>query len=194
MTIALFILSIRTNAQFSVQIIQTDTSCLGEACTGALASAITGGISPYSILWSDFSTGTTLTGLCPNVSYFVIVTDAASNTVSDTTLVISKPFGTCDDTIITFPIMPVEGFYNAFSPNGDGYNEYWHITHLNINDNEVQIFNRWGRIIFQTINYNNLDNVWRGTYKGQPVAVGTYFYFIINENKTPLIGWVEVTK
>lgn len=65
---------------------------------------------------------------------------------------------------------------NAFSPNGDGLNDVFHIkleTALKIN--AFEIFNRWGERIFYSINqYKG----WDGTFRNEPVESGTYFYFV----------------
>ena len=64
---------------------------------------------------------------------------------------------------------------NAFSPNGDGVNDVFApiLTDIDYETYEINIFNRWGDIIFQT---NNYDESWDGTFKGEnlPQAVYTY--------------------
>ncbi|MCH8904955.1 MAG: gliding motility-associated C-terminal domain-containing protein, partial [Bacteroidetes bacterium] len=45
---------------------------------------------------------------------------------------------------------------NAFSPNGDGVNYTWVIENLELQGgNTLEIYNRWGNLIYQTKNYNN---------------------------------------
>ncbi|MEZ4921546.1 MAG: gliding motility-associated C-terminal domain-containing protein [Crocinitomicaceae bacterium] len=62
---------------------------------------------------------------------------------------------------------------NAFTPNGDSFNEYFKAQGLNILDFEMLIFNRWGELIY-TI--NNLDQSWDGTYRGVPVQDDVYVW------------------
>ena len=64
----------------------------------------------------------------------------------------------------------------AFSPNGDGMNDVWEISTL-AGNNEVivEIYNRWGEIIFYSKGYSE---PWNGTYKGSPVPEGTYAYIV----------------
>jgi gliding motility-associated-like protein len=65
---------------------------------------------------------------------------------------------------------------NILSPNGDGENDNWVIKDIErYPDNEVTIFDRSGRIVFQTKNY---QNDWTGHFSGVPLAEGTYFYAI----------------
>lgn len=69
---------------------------------------------------------------------------------------------------------------NSFTPNGDGINDYWHIEGLeSYPDAVVQVFNRWGTLIFKEY---AATGIWDGTSKsGNIVPVSTYYY-IINLN------------
>ncbi|MDP1843399.1 MAG: gliding motility-associated C-terminal domain-containing protein [Sediminibacterium sp.] len=65
---------------------------------------------------------------------------------------------------------------NAFSPNGDGQNDYWNVQGLNAYPNaSLIIFNRNAQIVFQAKPYSN---GWDGTYKGSVLPIGTYYYII----------------
>jgi gliding motility-associated-like protein len=64
----------------------------------------------------------------------------------------------------------------SFSPNGDGINDTWSIGNiLNYPGSKITIYNRYGTLIYQ--NAGNLAE-WDGTYKGQLVPVGVYYYVI----------------
>ncbi len=77
--------------------------------------------------------------------------------------------------ILLDPLIP-----NAFTPNGDGLNDYWRIKYLNFYpDCEVSIFDRYGHLVFYSKGY---VNPWDGTNQGQPMSGGTYCY-IINTKK-----------
>ena len=72
--------------------------------------------------------------------------------------------------------------YDAFSPNGDGYNEEWEILDIDRYPGaEVKIFNRWGTLIFSSTGADYKNNKWNGEYEGKPLPVGTYYY-TINQN------------
>jgi gliding motility-associated-like protein len=64
---------------------------------------------------------------------------------------------------------------NAFSPNADGYNDYWEIYGYKKAwvYCKVQIFDRWGEKIFES---HDIDFKWDGTYRGTPVVIGVYIY------------------
>lgn len=86
---------------------------------------------------------------------------------------------------------------NAFSPNGDGINDKWIITGLEtFPDNKVEVFNRYGQVIFSVTGYDNAGKVWDGTLNGKPMPVGTYYY-IINPNRaiaTKKSGWIAILR
>ncbi len=60
--------------------------------------------------------------------------------------------------------------YNVFTPNGDGENDFFYIQsiHENIYDGSVvQVYNRWGNLLFEETNYKNdwnMDELNDGTY------------------------------
>lgn len=65
---------------------------------------------------------------------------------------------------------------NAFTPNGDGINDYWQIKDIgNYPDALIQVFNRNGQKVFESKGYSIPFN---GTYKGQPLPAGAYYYII----------------
>ena len=64
---------------------------------------------------------------------------------------------------------------NAISPNGDGVNDTWEIGILNDYPNaSVKILNRWGQTIYDVYPYIP----WDGTYEGEQLQLGTYYYII----------------
>tara|TARA_Y100000589_G_scaffold74563_1_gene67986 strand:+ start:21328 stop:24078 length:2751 start_codon:yes stop_codon:yes gene_type:complete len=66
---------------------------------------------------------------------------------------------------------------NAFSPNGDGVNDLFApiLTDIDYETYEINIFNRWGDIVFKT---NNYDESWDGTFKGEDLPQAVYTYKI----------------
>ncbi|MBF4493078.1 gliding motility-associated C-terminal domain-containing protein [Flavobacterium sp. MR2016-29] len=79
--------------------------------------------------------------------------------------------------------------HNAFSPNGDGINDIFKIDSIDdiacYPENTVEIYNRWGILVFETSNYNNTTNVFDGTSRGRTTVkesdglpTGTYFYIV----------------
>ncbi len=120
------------------------------------------------------------------ILFTVVGTDATSGcSAKDTITVFVDENGVCD--IV---------FYNGFTPNGDGNNDYWHIDGISrYPKNEVSIFNRWGDKVWETVGYNNTDNKWDGkSSKGNKILPdGTYFYIIKFKDKI-YKGYIELTK
>ncbi len=62
---------------------------------------------------------------------------------------------------------------NAFSPNGDQVNDAFFLLTEGIQELEVQIFNRWGLLIYED---RGVDFEWRGQGPEGPVSEGVYVY------------------
>ena len=62
---------------------------------------------------------------------------------------------------------------NAFTPNLDNINDEFFLDGLYITQFHLQIFNRWGQIVFES---RNLKEAWDGTFKGEDVQEGVYVY------------------
>lgn len=66
---------------------------------------------------------------------------------------------------------------NAFSPNGDGLNEYFpYSEYIPQPEYLVRVYNLWGEKIFDS----EIDGTqfWDATYKGKPVEADTYIYTV----------------
>ena len=82
----------------------------------------------------------------------------------------------------------------AFTPDGDNFNDVWNLKELSsYPDNVVKIYNRWGNLIFESTGY---QEAWDGTYNGEPLSSGSYFYIIdlnVGELK-PFTGSITIIK
>jgi gliding motility-associated-like protein len=77
---------------------------------------------------------------------------------------------------------------NVITPNGDGANDYFVVRGLYLPDWKLELYNRWGRRVWQQAGY---DNRWAA--EDQPA--GVYYYLLTNEQTNKrLRGWVEVVK
>ncbi|MFM9825943.1 gliding motility-associated C-terminal domain-containing protein, partial [Flavobacterium sp.] len=114
----------------------------------------------------------------------------------------------CDEAIVTIDVAVVLAcdalvVHNAFSPNGDNKNQYFIIDNITDDcyiNNSVEIYNRWGVLVFETKNYDNETNVFDGTSKGRTtikqsegLPTGTYFY-ILNYSSSTDSGTQTYTK
>lgn len=83
-------------------------------------------------------------------------------------------------------------FYSAFSPNGDGDNDFFYIGNIEkFPDNNLKIYNRYGKIIYSATNY--LNN-WDGSYLGNQIPTGTYFYIFTDGVDKKYKGTVTILR
>ena len=76
---------------------------------------------------------------------------------------------------------------NIITPNGDGLNDTFQ-PYLTAAPVTLQIFNRWGRRVFEQADY-------QGTWgDGADVTPGTYFYRLSTADGQSWKGWLEVVK
>ena len=95
---------------------------------------------------------------------FEVMLIATSNCGSDTTV-----------NLVT-SLVEVD-FYNVFSPNDDGKNDYWNIPILNyFADNKVTIINRWGNEVGSINQPAQYFDDRRGHWNPSEVDNGVYFY------------------
>lgn len=66
---------------------------------------------------------------------------------------------------------------NAFSPNGDGVNDIFKVSHKSLVRFQAYIFNRWGQELYRW-NLSHIDDGWDGTAHGRQVPEGVYFIVV----------------
>ena len=98
----------------------------------------------------------------PNVdSYRVIAISNDSLESRSNTISVEKPYALYAPT--------------AFSPDGDGINDYFNIVGQGLTDYIIEIYNRWGQMVFKS---TALDNQWDGKFQQKNSPPGTYVYKI----------------
>lgn len=72
-------------------------------------------------------------------------------------------------------IVPTMTVYipNTFTPNGDGLNDTFGVSGEAIKEFSMQIFDRWGKLVFET---DDANKRWDGTIEGEKASMGTYIY------------------
>lgn len=70
---------------------------------------------------------------------------------------------------------------NVITPNGDGKNDTFYVP---IEGSSLEIYNRWGKSIYKSVNYKN---DW-----GKGIANGKYFYVVDTPGGNHCKGWFEV--
>jgi len=66
---------------------------------------------------------------------------------------------------------------NAFSPNGDGHNDYFTLEGWKscLVEFEVRIYDRWGEKVYDS---KDILQGWDGTYRGKPLDPAVFVYYI----------------
>ncbi|MDT7831364.1 T9SS type B sorting domain-containing protein [Flavobacteriaceae bacterium S356] len=96
--------------------------------------------------------------------YNVDATDTTCFAESSFTITINSTLGTTDCTIPEF-----------FTPNNDGINDYWTVNCLISTITSIDIFNRYGKLIY-TVTPGGSG--WNGTYQYRLISSNTYWYRI----------------
>ncbi|GAB3838342.1 gliding motility-associated C-terminal domain-containing protein [Hymenobacter jeollabukensis] len=79
-------------------------------------------------------------------------------------------------------------FYNVMTPNGDNLNDQFTIKNVALYPgNALGIFNRWGKQVYQTRNYQN-------TWTGDTQPAGTYYFLFTDGNGKVTKGWFEIIR
>ena len=91
-------------------------------------------------------------------------------------LTVQNQFNCADSLFKTITVLPscYIDIPNAFTPNGDGLNDYLYpLNALKAIDLNFKIFNRYGQVIFETTNWTKK---WDGRINGQLQPSGTYVW------------------
>jgi gliding motility-associated-like protein len=134
---------------------------------------------------------------------FELVVDYAGVTFAGTdqlTIQLCDVAGACAQEVITIEVAGDITVFNALSPNGDGKNDVFFIEYINAlpetQQNKVTILNRWGSVVFETTNYDNTNNVFRGlSDSGTELPSGTYYYVLEFASGAPKrTGFISLRK
>jgi gliding motility-associated-like protein len=70
-----------------------------------------------------------------------------------------------------------------FTPNGDGYNDFWEIKNLDLlPKSTITIFDRYGKLLQQS---SSTESRWNGTFNGYSLPADDYWFnLIFDDNKT----------
>ena len=114
-------------------------------------------------------------GGADELTYFVSTGEQTENATVTVRVV-------CDQIII----------YSGFSPNGDGVNDYLTILGLDqVEDYELMVFNRWGNQVFGSTDYRN---DWDGTWNGEVLPDGTYFFILETNDERTTSGYIQIQR
>ena len=115
----------------------------------------------YDYLWSDGSLENPLT-YAEAGNYNVLISDA------------NNCYSLLNSITVDSALTCIE-MTNTFTPNNDGVNDTWNLDFSNYSEVNLVIFNKWGSEI---TSFTDLVFSWDGTYNGNDLPAGTYYYII----------------
>lgn len=141
-----------------------------------LVASVENPITNASYTWT--SNGNTMTGTSIDTTF---------ETPGLNVVYVASAYGNCAD-LDSIEILVNEDFGfeipNVFTPNGDGFNDYFGVSteqaHL-LKNVTLEIYNRWGNLIFATNSSANIK--WDGkTIGGADCSAGVYFFVMSFED------------
>ncbi len=140
----------------------------------------------HHIKWVDVSSENVLYEGAYTPSWSVVPDSGTSYQLTATSAQGCKQSATVPVKVL-FPV----GIPNVFSPNGDGINDQFRIANLEgYNRPSLQIYNRWGNLVFKTSPYRNN---WMGdNQRDKELPAGTY-YFILDLHFRGLVHKGDLT-
>ncbi|MCO6500924.1 MAG: gliding motility-associated C-terminal domain-containing protein, partial [Vicingus serpentipes] len=153
------------SAGLDTTIINGNDAYLNSTVTDTAGNPIIGGVfswTPITDLSCVNCQNTTAERLLNTVTYTVTYTDQYGCVVTD-------------EVVINVDVNLNIGIPSAFSPNGDGSNDFLFVRgKAAIKTLQLNIYNRYGQKVFST---NNVDQGWDGTHNGVPLNPGVFAYY-----------------
>lgn len=171
------IVAAKVTPQFTVEATPA-TIAAGESSQLSVIPSITP--ANFTYLWTpaasldNATSGTPLASPIETTTYSVTVTSADNCAVQGEVLLTVQGAS-------SFPV--------AFSPNGDGINDFWNIRAQDKPNCTLSIFDGKGRRVFENKGQN-----WDGTYQGAAVPLGTYYYVFGCPGEKVLTGNVLIMR
>ncbi len=160
------LVNVRNPTPINVEVL-SDSLCMDVEGAVIIAPTVTGGNGAINYTWYENNSSIiisqtpngTITVANPTSGPFIItVIDQCGLISIDTANIVVE---NCT------PVIP-----NVFTPNGDGSNDFFVITNLELHPNsELIIFNRWGQIMYESPAYQN-------NWDGGSVSDGVYYYVL----------------
>lgn len=146
-------------------ITQVEVTCSSEAGAqdGSAVAVVSGGVEPFRYTWSNGSMNSSIHGITAG-PYSVTIEDANG-------CEFSQRFDICIDGIPCYQAISV------ITPNDDGKNDWFMINCIYQNPNTLSIYNRYGGLEYEAIDY---DNSWDGVdQEGNVLPDGGYHWVLL---------------
>lgn len=181
------------NAMGSYSVVVTNASGCSRTRTIQVTASDIATIESINIV--DLADNNTITILATGQGDYEYNLDDATGSFQDTNVFENVPAGIhevyindkngCGQVQKTVAVIGVPRF---FTPNNDGYNDYWNLKGVNNDLNAksvIYIFDRYGKLL-KELKPNGLG--WNGTFNGAPLPADDYWYTIKLEDNRELKG------
>ena len=176
----------RVGAAMTLDIFLTPfAATCNNSADGFITAEVFNGIPPFQYAWTPGpADGDTLQNLNPG-TYSVLVSDATGAMGQATVELDAETNEDCGLHI-----------FSGITPNNDNHNDFWMIDNIEVyGSNTVELYNRWGDLVWKTDNYDNLSNYFEGfSNKGTELPEGTYFYIVSVPQMGDYKGWLQITR
>lgn len=156
-----------TVTQPTIIIINRSIECTTEGeADGSIDIAVSGGAGGYTYAWSNGASTEDLNNLEIG-TYSLVVSDANGCQQTAANLKVED----CDNRGNCY-----EDVRSIITPNGDGANDYFVISCAPDDENELFVYDRWGKLVYSQKNY---DNLWDGKdLNGESLPENGYLWVI----------------
>jgi gliding motility-associated-like protein len=97
-----------------------------------------------------------------------------------------------EDEITVEVVSTHENIMYLFTPNNDGFNDFWEIPELDSYGScGVKVYNRWGKLVFSSTEYHN---EWDGTSNGANLPSAAYYFIIKTETAGTITGTLNIVR
>jgi gliding motility-associated-like protein len=97
-----------------------------------------------------------------------------------------------EDEITVEVISTHENIMYLFTPNNDGFNDYWEIPELDTYGKcDARVYNRLGKLVFSSTDY---QNEWDGTSNGVKLPSAAYYFILKTETAGTITGTVNIVR
>jgi len=139
------------------------------------------------------------TSISSTYELLIDYTDLPFTGVDRITLEVCDLEGVCSQQVIDIEVVGEVVVFNGITPDGDGLNDILFIKYVDVVEgaaqNKVTIYNRWGDVVSEIDNYDNLSRVFAGqTNSGKDLPTGTYFYKMDFSNGKSITGFITLKR
>jgi len=189
-----FYLNVNTEGLYTCEVINKNSSCknfrtirIQFSSTPSITEIIVSNISNnhnVTIISSDLEN--TLFSLDTPKGPF-LSTNIFENVSSGNHTIFIKSTDGCKIISKSFAVIGAPKF---FTPNGDGYNDYWKIDGIDYSiykNIQILIYDRYGKLL-KTILPNEISNGWDGTFNGKQLPSDDYWFVANLDENTKIKG------